>query len=251
MENQKKYVFTDETIKVGGAILHRIKAAKSFSNPSIEVSEGQLEGFIENEQNLSHLDTCWVSEQAKVFGEAQVRRNALVKGQAKVFGKAQVSGMSEIEGQAKIFDKAQIYGEATLNGNLCIFGETRVCGHASVFGDSHIYGKSKICGDALLDGAKVESTYIENARIVLPAYINFCHIVSDKDFMAFNAWWCYNELLFYTFKENRWNFYRDSFTSLNLCKYFEYRYGKSVKKEFERMVEYVEVIKADRKRQTD
>ena len=61
----KKYELTDDTITVGGRILHRIKALKSFS----DVEEGDLGGYVEKEDNLDHSGEAWVSGDAMVSGE--------------------------------------------------------------------------------------------------------------------------------------------------------------------------------------
>lgn len=61
----KKYELTDDTITVGGRILHRIKALKSFS----DVEEGDLGGYVEKEDNLDHSGEAWVSGDARVSGE--------------------------------------------------------------------------------------------------------------------------------------------------------------------------------------
>ena len=63
----KKYELTDDTITVGGRILHRIKALKSFS----DVEEGDLGGYVEKE-NLSQIGNAWVYGDARVSGNAQV-----------------------------------------------------------------------------------------------------------------------------------------------------------------------------------
>ncbi|WP_375654209.1 hypothetical protein [Bartonella sp. AP19HLJMH] len=64
----KKYELTNETIEVGGKTLHRIRALRDFGN----VKAGDLGGYIEKEDNLSHDGNCWVSGNAKVYGKAKV-----------------------------------------------------------------------------------------------------------------------------------------------------------------------------------
>ena len=49
-----KYELTDETIKIAGLILHRIKALNDFS----DVHKGDLGGYIESEDNLSSKGNC-------------------------------------------------------------------------------------------------------------------------------------------------------------------------------------------------
>jgi len=78
----KKFELTSETKVYLGRKLFRIKSLLSFSF----VKEGDLGGWIEKEDNLSHDGDAWV------FGNAQVSGNAQVFGDAWVFGNAQVSG---------------------------------------------------------------------------------------------------------------------------------------------------------------
>lgn len=84
----KKYELTDDTITVGGRILHRIKALKSFS----DVEEGDLGGYVEKEDNLDHSGNARVSGDARVYGNAWVSGDARVSGEndyaaAKGFGR--------------------------------------------------------------------------------------------------------------------------------------------------------------------
>ena len=82
----KKFELTAEFVtNVFGKKLFRIKALVAFGN----VEKGELGGFIENEDNLSHDGNAWVSGDAKVFG------NAWVSGDAKVSGNARVSGNAD------------------------------------------------------------------------------------------------------------------------------------------------------------
>ena len=80
---EKKYEFTTEE-KNG---LKRIKAIRSFGN----VLAGELGGFIEKNENLSHSGNAWVSDNASVFGDASVFGNAWVSDNASVFGNAWLS----------------------------------------------------------------------------------------------------------------------------------------------------------------
>ena len=66
---EKKYKLTDETIEVNGKTLYRIKALKDFSN----VKRGDKGGFVEKEENLSHLGDAWVYNNTKVLDNAIVK----------------------------------------------------------------------------------------------------------------------------------------------------------------------------------
>lgn len=66
--------------------LHRIKALRDFGN----IKAGDLGGWIEKEENLSHDGDAWVCGNAKVYG------NAKVSGSAKVCDNARVASNNSI-----------------------------------------------------------------------------------------------------------------------------------------------------------
>ena len=76
----KKYELTNEMIKVNGVVLHRIKALGDFS----DVKAGDLGGWVESDDNLSHNGNAWVSGDARVSGNAEVFGNAWVFGDAHI-----------------------------------------------------------------------------------------------------------------------------------------------------------------------
>ena len=92
----KKYEFTGETKEIRllfrTATLHRIRATVAFG--IVEV--GDLGGWIEKEENLSHEGKAWVWGNAEVWGNAKVCGDAEVCGDAKVWGNAEVCGDAEV-----------------------------------------------------------------------------------------------------------------------------------------------------------
>ena len=80
----KKFELTSNFKVFLGRKLFQIKAMVSFGN----VKEGDLGGYIEKEENLSHCGNAWVYGNAKVYGDAEVYGNAEVCGDAKVCGDA-------------------------------------------------------------------------------------------------------------------------------------------------------------------
>ena len=80
----KKFEFTGETKTISlffrTATLHRIRAVAEFGLVKI----GDLGGWIEKEENLSHEGKAWVCGDAKVWG------NAKVCGDAEVFSASHV-----------------------------------------------------------------------------------------------------------------------------------------------------------------
>lgn len=75
----KKFELTAEFVtNVFGKKLFRIKALVAFGN----VEKGELGGFIEKEDNLSHDGDAWVFGNARVSGNARVYDDAQVSGDA-------------------------------------------------------------------------------------------------------------------------------------------------------------------------
>ena len=75
----KKYeLLKDDTKTVFGHTLYRIKALRDFGN----VEKGDLGGYIESENNLSHYGNAMVFDNAMVCGDAMVYGNARVCGDA-------------------------------------------------------------------------------------------------------------------------------------------------------------------------
>ena len=94
----KKYKFTKETKEFFGRTLHRIVATRNFG----DVKKGDLGGFIETEGNLSHDGFCWVYDNARVSGNAQVF------GKARVYDNAWVSENASVYGKAEIKDQTHL-----------------------------------------------------------------------------------------------------------------------------------------------
>lgn len=68
----KKYELTGEVKVKFGVTFKRIRALIDFGN----VKKGELGGFIEKEENLSHENNAWVYDDAWVSGNAEVSGNA-------------------------------------------------------------------------------------------------------------------------------------------------------------------------------
>ena len=156
----KKYKLTKEMIEIDGRTLYRIKALRDFDN----VKKGELGGFIEKEENLSHAGLCWVSENAKVYGRAMVRGNA------EIYGNAEVCGYAKVSADAKVFGHAEIYGNAK------VFGYAEVFGHAKVYDDANVYEHAKVSADAIVFGYAKVSGHAEIGT--------FARITSPNDYIV-------------------------------------------------------------------
>lgn len=144
MEN-KKYELTDETIKLDGKTLHRIRALTDFGN----VKAGETGGYIQSEKNLSQKGACWVYDEAKVYDYAYVCDNAKVREKAVVKDDATVEKNADVSGEACVYDNAFITDEA------------RVFGHANVF-----------------DGAWVDKNEVHGGN---EDVVGYWHIVEEDD----------------------------------------------------------------------
>lgn len=161
----KKYELIKSTaIHFQGKNLYRIKALRNFG----EITTGQIGGYIESEDNLSHEGNAWVGGHAHVLGHAKVYENAqvlhyaIITDDAEIFGNAEVTGRALIGGQAKIFDHAIIRGSAFIYDQVQIFGNAKVLGNTVISDQAEVYGQTHISGDIHLFGtAKV----FGNARL--------------------------------------------------------------------------------------
>ena len=124
----KKFEMTSESIVHIGRTLYRIKALIDFGN----VKAGELGGYIEKEDNLSHLSNAWVSGDARVSGDAKVYGNACVSGNAWVYGNA------EVYGDALVYENAWVSGDAKVYENAEVFGNARVYGDAEIYEGAHL-----------------------------------------------------------------------------------------------------------------
>ncbi len=154
----RKYEFTGEERVVDGKTLKRIK----------RLSDGLIGGFIETERNLSQEGSCFIYDNARVCGDAQVYGNAWVSGDAKVFDNAQVygdawvSGDARVSGTALVYGNAQVYDNAWVSGNALVFGEAHVFGNAWVSGDARVFGDARVYDNARVYG---NAEVYGNARV--------------------------------------------------------------------------------------
>ena len=225
----KKYEFTEETIEVSERTLHRIKAIRDFGY----VKAGELGGFIEKEENLSHEGNCWVYNVAKVYGDAEVCGDAKVHGNAWVYGNAYVCGNAEVYGVAKVCDDAYVCGNAEVYGDAKVCDDAYVCGNAEVYGDAEVYGNAKVYGNANVCG---------DANVYGNAEISMC-----SDFIVFKNWWSSGRYFTWTRSNNMWKvgcFYGTGEELIQKA----YKDSEISGREYERVVRYVESILADEKK---
>ena len=138
--NKKYELLRNDCINYSGKTLYRIKALRDFGY----VFEGEVGGYVQSEDNLSHNGDCWVFDNAKVFNSARIHDDARIFENAKVYDEAEVFGSAKIYGNAKIYDEAGIFDNAT------IFENARVCNNARIKYNARVYGNAKIERDTII-----------------------------------------------------------------------------------------------------
>lgn len=132
----KYELLENDYIQMGGVPLYRIRSLRDFR----DVKKGDLGGYIDSENNLSHDGDCWVYDTSRVLGAAHIHDNA------------RIHGCSYIGGCADIFENAYVYGGLPVYRNVHIFGQSRICGHSRISGYVYLSGNTKIGGTAVLNG---------------------------------------------------------------------------------------------------
>ena len=170
----KKYEFTEKTRIVQNGCeetkLHRIRAVNTFGN----VKAGDIGGWIESEECLSHDGDAWVYGDAIVSGKACICDNAQVYGNAWVYGKARVCDEARVYDEAQVYGEAWIYDEARVYGKAWIYGDTwirenaQVCGKARICDEARILGEAWVCDDAIVSG---KACICENAQVCGNAWV--------------------------------------------------------------------------------
>ena len=136
MNNGRKYEFTGETKEFQGHLLRRIRYTEKFSS----VSLGELGGWIEHEDNLSHEGNCFVKQEAMVFGNAKIIENAWI------FANSIVKDNAIIKNNAVLDEEAIVGADTVVAGHSWIGGDSTVCFYQNVEDDNmeNISGKTEI-----------------------------------------------------------------------------------------------------------
>ena len=117
----KKFKLTSEFIvDISGVKLFRIKALIEFGN----VKAGDLGGYIEKEENLSHMGDAWVSGNAQISDDAQISGNARISDDARISGNAQIFDDAWVSGDAWVSsdeDYAYAHGFGSCNRTTTFF----------------------------------------------------------------------------------------------------------------------------------
>jgi len=194
MPKQKKYELTGEFKYLTRYVkLRRIRALMDI--PEHGVKSGDLGGWIEKIRNLSRDGSCWVKDEAFVYGDAKVLDSSLIHGNAQIFGKSEIQGCSTISGDADISERtivknSDIGGKVVISGDVYI-QDSVLMDDVSIVSDlsREINVKNSQISErvSLLDGVSIIHSSINGREVVISenARIEDSHI-SGKDLLISN-----------------------------------------------------------------
>ncbi|WP_375617360.1 MULTISPECIES: hypothetical protein [unclassified Bartonella] len=160
----KKFALTNETRVFNNQTLYCIRALIDFD----DVKAGDLGGFIESENNLSHDGNCWVYDNALVLNPAHIYENAKVFNKAIIMGF--VYGNAHVCDCARVYANAHVYDNAHLSYNAWVYHQARVYGNAKISGYfmviGNVYGNARLKRDSDLYWVPINCEVYENDTVV-------------------------------------------------------------------------------------
>lgn len=187
---EKKYELTNETMEWKGHTLYRIRALREIQIlffGQITVKAGELGGWVEKESNLSQRGNCWIFAdlfegkkrvKAKVYGNARVCDNAIVRGDSTICNNAVLLDTSAVvhsiicdnaiaEGNSFITDYSTIGKNGRVSYDVTVTSSI-VYGTASdsatICAESIIEEGATVCGDALIQNSEITSGMFVNGK---------------------------------------------------------------------------------------
>ena len=126
----------ENTIEFNGRTLHRIKALKDFGN----VKKGEVGGYVQNENNLSHKGNCWIYNNAKAMDNSRVYDNSVM------------CDNSEMYDDSRMYDDSVIYSNSKMYGNSIMYGNSKMYDYSKMYGNSEMHNASELKGNEKLYG---------------------------------------------------------------------------------------------------
>lgn len=127
INDSKKYELVPESIKhFYHRPMYRIRALKDFS----DVKKGDLGGYVESEENLSHTGKCWIYDDSIVGLGSRVVGNAIVKDASTVVRYSEISNNAIIEHGSFITQSSVVRNQSRIidsivsNGSYIIYKST-------------------------------------------------------------------------------------------------------------------------------
>lgn len=165
MQKKKYRLLLEPTFRsqILGRTIYRIQALIDFS----DVKAGDIGGYVESEENLSHEGDAWIYDNAAVI------EGGFVCDDAKVSDKAVVRGDGYVYENARVYGEADIAGTAEIYGNAKVYGKALVCGISHVCENAEVYEEAKVLLGYIIAEAKVHGKIKINDEAEI-SYADLC-----------------------------------------------------------------------------
>jgi hypothetical protein len=140
----RKYRLVGPSLTYQDRKLHRIQALRDM--PEIGVRIGDVGGYVQGYNNLSHEGMCWVFGNGKVFDRARLLQNAQVRDYGKACDCAQVSGNARIRDHAEVSGDAWLTADAQARDHARVYDSALLLGQAEALDHSEVYGRAFLTG---------------------------------------------------------------------------------------------------------
>ena len=139
MNNKKYEILMDEenTIECEGHILHRIKALRDFN----DVREGDIGGYVENENNLSHKGSCWIYDEAKAMDNSRMYDNSIICDYSTMYDNSTMHDNSIMHDNSLMFNNSIMFDNSSMHDNSIMYDNSEMYGDSTLKNKSRLYGK--------------------------------------------------------------------------------------------------------------
>lgn len=160
-----KSCISDGEMSIVEIKLYRIQALKTFTKPggyNPVVHVGELGGYVESEDNLSHEGNCWLFDKARVKDGGKVLDDAIVYDKCLVSKNSIIRGGSVVGGHCFVTNQSVII-DSKLEGNVIVNGHSTIHSGAYLYGEIGV-DQSDIGGSVNLIGR----ISVKKSRITAP-----------------------------------------------------------------------------------
>ncbi|MBK6616818.1 MAG: hypothetical protein IPG31_00040 [Nitrosomonas sp.] len=146
---KQKYELTNESkIMPTGETVYRIRALQSFDTIHKPVKAGDLGGFVQSEDNLSHEGNCWIFDEATGYQDSHRSGDSVGYDYSMQSGNSQQSGRSQQYDYSMQFCNSRQYDNSMQYGNSQQYGNSRQYGISQQYDDSQQTGYSQQYGSS-------------------------------------------------------------------------------------------------------
>ena len=135
MEKYEILMDKENTIEWKGHTLHRIRALRDFG----DIRKGDIGGFVENENNLSHKGNCWIYDDAKAMDDSIMYDNS------------RICDKSELHDDSRMYNYTRMYDYSELHNNSIMNDDSEMHDISKMYGNSIMYDYSEMYGDSELN----------------------------------------------------------------------------------------------------